>query len=154
MAASGCFLVPTLSAMRDCLRWAQEGSLTPTQCQKVLGLGLELGECVQIAKEHGVALACGTDYISRTQHGGNLEELALMHQAGLSVEETLLAATVGGARLCGVDQRYGRIARGYVFDAVVLDDDPGDLSELKATGVFQAGVPVVAHPRLHAGALA
>jgi imidazolonepropionase-like amidohydrolase len=153
MAASGCFLVPTLSAMRDCLRWAQQGVLTPTQREKVLGLGLELGRCVQIAKAHGVPLACGTDYISRTQHGGNLEELALMHQAGLSVEETLLAATAGGAQLCGVEQEYGRIAPGYVFDAIVLDDDPGDLSELKATGVFQAGVPVVAHPRLRAGAL-
>jgi imidazolonepropionase-like amidohydrolase len=154
MAASGCFLVPTLSAMRDCLRWAREGVLTPTQREKVLGLGLELGRCVQIAKEHGVPLACGTDYISRAQHGGNLEELALMHQAGLTVEETLLAATAGGARLCGVDHEYGRIAPGYVFDALLLDDDPGDLSGLHATGVFQAGVPVVEHPRLHSGALA
>jgi imidazolonepropionase-like amidohydrolase len=154
MAASGCFLVPTLSAMRDCLRWAQEGVLTPTQREKVLGLGLELGRCVEIAKAHGVPLACGTDYISRSQHGGNLEELSLMHAAGLTVEETLLAATMGGARLCGVEQDYGRIVPGYVFDAIVLDDDPGDLGELKATGVFQAGVPVVAHPRLHAGALA
>jgi imidazolonepropionase-like amidohydrolase len=154
MAASGCFLVPTLSAMRDCLRWAEDGVLTPTQCEKVLGLGLELGRCVEIAKEHGVPLACGTDYISRTQHGGNLEELALMHAAGLSVEETLLAATAGGARLCGVEQDYGRIAPGYVFDAIVLDEDPGDLGDLRATGVFQAGVPVVGHPRLQAGALA
>jgi imidazolonepropionase-like amidohydrolase len=148
MAASGCFLVPTLSAMRDCLRWAQDGALTPTQCRKVLGLGLELGRCVQIAKEHGVPLACGTDYISRTQHGGNLEELALMHEAGLTVEETLLAATAGGAELCGVADQYGRIAPGYVFDAIVLDDDPGDLSALAVTGVFKAGAPVVAHPRL------
>src|SRR5919204_1654880 len=120
MAASGCVLVPTLSAMRDCLRWAQEGTLTPRQREKVLGLGLELGRCVQIARAYGVPLACGTDYISRTQHGGNLEELALMHAAGLTVEETLLAATAGGARLCGVEDEYGRIAPGYVFDAVVL----------------------------------
>jgi imidazolonepropionase-like amidohydrolase len=148
MAASGCFLVPTLSAMRDCLRWAQDGALTPTQCRKVLGLGLELGRCVQIAKEHGVPLACGTDYISRTQHGGNLEELALMHDAGLTVEETLLAATTGGAELCGVADEYGRIAPGYVFDAIVLDEDPGDLSALAVTGVFKAGMPTIAHPRL------
>jgi imidazolonepropionase-like amidohydrolase len=140
--------------MRDCLRWAQEGALTPTQREKVLGLGLDLGRCVQIAKAHGVPLASGTDYISRTQHGGNLEELALMHAAGLTVEETLLVATAGGARLCGVEEEYGRMAPGYVFDAIVLDDDPGDLSGLVATGVFQAGVPVLAHPRLQAGALA
>lgn len=152
MAERGCFLVPTLSAMRDCLRWAQEGSLTPTQCQKVLGLGLELGQCVQIAKEYGVPLASGTDYIDRRQHGGNLEEIVLMHQAGLTVEEALLTATVGGASLCGVSEEYGRIAQGYVFDALVLDEDPGDLSALArpgaVSGVFKAGDPLVAHPRL------
>lgn len=152
MAQRGCFLVPTLSAMRDCLRWAEEGALTPAQCRKTLEFGLDIGECVRIAKEHGVPLACGTDYISRQQHGRNLEELVLMHRAGLTVEETLLAATIGGARLCGVDHDYGRVAPGYVLDAIVLDDDPGDLEAFSrpgaVTGVFQAGWAVVPHPRL------
>jgi imidazolonepropionase-like amidohydrolase len=155
MAARGCFLVPTLSAMRDCLRWAEEGALTPTQCRKILDFGLELGECVRIAKAHAVPLACGTDYIKREQHGKNLEELTLMHRAGLTVEETLLAATVGGAELCGVEEDRGRVAEGYIFDAVVLDADPGDLSGFSSpgavTGVFQAGRPVLPHPRLPAG---
>lgn len=152
MAARGCVLVPTLSAMRDCLRWAEEGALTPTQCQKILDFGLDIGACVRMAKEYGVPLASGTDYINRNQHGNNLEELLLMHQAGLTVEETLLTATVGGARLCGVDDAYGRIAPGYVFDAIVLDRDPGGLEGFASpgavTGVFQAGRAVVPHPRL------
>ncbi|HZR93211.1 MAG TPA: amidohydrolase family protein [Gaiellaceae bacterium] len=154
MAARGCFLVPTLAAMRDCLRWAEEGVLTPTQCRKILGFGLDLGGCVRIAKEYGVPLACGTDFISRSQHGHNLEELALMHEAGLTVEETLLAATIGGARLCGVDGEYGRLAPGYVFDAIVLDEAPADLRRLAARGavdgVFRAGRPALPHPRFAA----
>jgi imidazolonepropionase-like amidohydrolase len=152
MAKRGCFLVPTLSAMRDCLRWAEEGALTPTQCKKILDLGLDMGQCVRIAKQYGVPLASGTDYIKREQHGRNLEELTLMHQAGLTVEETLLVATSGGAELCGVAGDYGRIAEGYVFDAVVLDADPGDLSAFATpgavTGVFQAGRAVVPHTRI------
>ena len=68
-----------------------------------------------------------------------------MRQAGLTVEEALLAATIGGAELCGVDADYGRIAPGYVFDAIVLDDDPGDLSAFATpgtvTGVFKGGEP-------------
>jgi imidazolonepropionase-like amidohydrolase len=148
MAERGCFLVPTLSAMRDCLRWANEGALTPTQCRKILDLGLDLGACVRMAKEYGVPLASGTDYISRTQHGGNLEELALMREAGLTPEETLLVATAGGAELCGVADEYGRIEPGYVFDAVVLDEDPGDLSNLAVGGVFQAGRAAVPHERV------
>jgi imidazolonepropionase-like amidohydrolase len=152
MAKRGCFLVPTLSAMRDCLRWAEEGALTPTQCTKILDLGLDLGQCVRIAKQYGVPLASGTDYIKREQHGKNLEELLLMHQAGLTVEETLLVATAGGAELCGVAGDYGRLAEGYVFDAVVLDADPGDLAAFASpgavTGVFQAGRAAVPHPRI------
>jgi imidazolonepropionase-like amidohydrolase len=157
MAERGCFLVPTLSAMRDCLRWAEQGALTPTQCRKILDLGLDLGACVRLAKEYGVPLASGTDYISREQHGRNLEELTLMREAGLTVEETLLVATAGGAELCGVAGEHGRIAPGYVFDAAVLDDDPGDLSGFAepgaVTGVFQGGRAVVPHPRIREAGL-
>ena len=152
MVERGCFLVPTLSAMRDCLRWANEGALTPTQCKKILDFNLDIGECVRIAKEYGVPLASGTDYIKREQHGRNLEELTLMHQAGLTVEETLLVATSGGAELCGVADDHGRIAEGFVFDAIVLDGDPGDLSAFAApgavTGVFQAGTSRRPHARI------
>jgi len=152
MAQAGVWLVPTLSAMRDCLAWARSGRLDPVKAKKVLDLGLQLGECVRIAKEYGVRLAAGTDYISRDQHGRNLEELALMREAGLAAEEVLLAATRGGAELCGVADRLGRIAPGYVFDAIVLDEDPGDLSCFRepgaVTGVFKGGTPVRAHGRL------
>jgi imidazolonepropionase-like amidohydrolase len=152
MVEAGCWLVPTLSAMRDTLQWAEEGRLTPPQCRKVLGFGLELGGAVRLAKEYGVKMASGTDYIMREQHGNNLEELLLMRQAGLTVEETLLAATIRGAELCGVDDVYGRIAPGYVFDAIVLETDPGDLSGFASpgavTGVFKAGEAVVQHERV------
>ena len=157
MAERGCWLVPTLAAMRDCLRFAEEGAFTPTQCRKVLELDLELGACVRVAKEHGVRLASGTDYITRRQHGRNLEELALMREAGLTPAEALLAATAGGAELCGVHDRSGRIAPGYLFDAILLDADPGDLSCFHepgaVTGVFKGGVVIVPHPQLAAQGL-
>ncbi len=154
MAKAGCFLVPTLSAMRDTLRWATEGTLTPAQCAKILAFGLDIGQCVRIAKDYGVKLASGTDYITRAQHGSNLEEVRLMHEAGLTVEEALLAATAGGAELCGVEADHGRIAEGYVFDAIVLERDPGDLASFGqpgvVSGVFQSGRAAVPHPRLPA----
>jgi imidazolonepropionase-like amidohydrolase len=150
MAERGCWLVPTLSAMRDVLAWARDGRLTPTQSRKILDFGLDLGEAVRIAREYGVKLAVGTDYISREQHGRNLEEIVLMRRAGLTPEEALLAATIGGAELCGVAHERGRIAPGYLFDAVVLEDDPGDLSLFEHPGavrqVYKAGVPVVSEP--------
>lgn len=158
MAKDGCWLVPTLSAMRDTLLWAETGRLTPPQCRKILAFGLELGGAVRLAREHGVKMAIGTDYIMREQHGKNLEELALMRQAGMTAEEVLLAATIGGAELCGVDADYGRIAPGYVFDAILLDKDPGDLSAFGSpglvTGVFKAGRAEVVHERFADAGLA
>jgi imidazolonepropionase-like amidohydrolase len=99
-----------------------------------------------------VKIALGTDYVERNQHGRNLEEILLMHQAGLTPTEALVAATAAGAELCGVDDRLGRIAPGYLFDAIVLDRDPSDLTIFaepgSVTGVFKGGVPAVVHPRL------
>jgi len=152
MAERGCWLVPTLSAMRDVLDWARDGKLTPAQSRKILGFGLDFGDCVRLTRAYGVRVAAGTDYISREQHGRNLEELALLHGAGLTVEEALLAGTAWGAELCGVSDAVGRIAAGRRFDAIVLDEDPGDLSRFGqpgvVTGVFKAGAPAVRHPRL------
>jgi imidazolonepropionase-like amidohydrolase len=152
MAAAGTWLVPTLSILRDDVRWAEEGLLPANQCQKILDLAIDFGGAVRLAKEHGVRMAAGTDYITADQHGHNLEELALMHRAGLTVEEALLAGTRGGAELCGVADDYGRIAPGYVFDAIVLDEDPGDLSRFGepdlVQGVFKSGNPVVRHARM------
>jgi imidazolonepropionase-like amidohydrolase len=152
MAEHGTWLVPTLSILRDDVRWAEEGLLPPNQCQKILDLEIDFGAAVALAKEHGVRIAAGTDYITADQHGHNLEELALMHRAGLTVEEALLAGTAGGAELCDVAGSHGRIAPGYVFDAIVLDEDPGDLSRFGepdlVRGVFKSGAPVVPHERL------
>jgi imidazolonepropionase-like amidohydrolase len=159
MAASGCWLVPTLAAMRDIADWgegAASGEDNPLSSRgeairKALEVGPLIGQAVQIAKAAGIRMAVGSDCIFREQHGGNLRELPLLHQAGLSVEETLLAATAGGAELCGVADHLGRIAPGYTFDAIVLDQDPGDLSIFSqrggVSGVFKAGEPVLRHER-------
>jgi imidazolonepropionase-like amidohydrolase len=149
MAAAGCWLVPTLSIIRDLidstLKAYEDKPLAASYAlTKVLELRDSFGECVRIAREAGVRMAVGCDWIDRRQHGRNLEELPLLHEAGLSVEETLLAATAGGAELCGVSDRYGRIAPGLVFDAIALDRDPSDMAVFREKGtireVFKAGV--------------
>jgi imidazolonepropionase-like amidohydrolase len=152
MASRGIWLVPTLAILRDSIVWAQEGALGAYATEKMQTIEPLLGDAVPIAREHGVKIALGSDFVHRDQHGGNLQELVLMHEAGLTVEETLLAATVRGAELCGVADDYGTIALGKVFDAIILDEDPSDLSVFaraeSVTGVFKGGVAVVAHPRL------
>jgi imidazolonepropionase-like amidohydrolase len=152
MAAAGTWLVPTLAILRDVLRWADEpGRMPDYHVHKVRAIEPRLGNAVRIAREHGVPMALGTDFVERCQHGRNLEELVLMHEAGLPAAETLLAATIRGAELCGVADTYGRIAPGYVFDAILLDEDPSDISVFgrrdAVTGVFKGGRMVFEHPR-------
>lgn len=155
MAGKGCFLVPTLYALHEVIRWGEQGGVLPPYAErKALALRERLGNAVEIARAHGVKMALGSDFIRRELHGHNLEEIPLLHEAGLSVEETLLAATRNGAELLGVSDRYGRIAPGYAFDAILLDSEPSDLALFvrpgAVTGVFKGGEPVVAHPRLAA----
>jgi imidazolonepropionase-like amidohydrolase len=150
MAARGCWLVPTLTVLRDLQRWAADGKLPPASVARLREVTPRLGEAVRIARIAGVKIALGTDFISREQHGTNLREIAAMAEAGMSTEEALLAATRNGAELLGVGDRHGRVAPGYVFDAIVLDKDPGDLAFARTgqiAGVFKAGRPVADHPR-------
>lgn len=152
MAARGTWLVPTLAICHELVAWARAGTLPPAAAAKALAIEPRLGEAVRIARDAGVRLALGTDFALRAQHGKNLVELAHLRAAGLPAAEVLLAATSGGAELCGVSDRLGRIAPGFLFDAVVLDGDPGDLECFRApgavTGVYKGGVPVRPHPRL------
>ena len=154
MADAGCWLVPTLAAMKDCLRWANEGKMPEYSAQKARETVPKMADCVNIARAAGVKIALGTDYITGEQHGGNLEEIALAVGAGMPAGEALLAATLRGAELCGVDDELGRIARGYLFDAVVLDRDPSDGTLFAepniVTAVFKGGDPVVRHARMPA----
>lgn len=150
MAAAGTTLVPTLSVYAELDAMARAGQTSASVARRVAEITPFAGEAVAIAREAGVRIALGTDLV---RQGANLGEITLMHRAGLPVEEALLAATAAGADLCGLSDR-GRIAIGQVFDAILLDDDPSDASVFLrpgvATGVFQAGRPVVAHPCLAA----
>ena len=152
MAANGTWLVPTLVVWRDTIALAEAGDLPDYGIRKALDLKKRIGDAVRIAKAHGVKIALGCDYYLFSQHGRNLEEISLLHQAGLTVEEALLAATLGGAELCGVAGKLGRIQPGYIFDAIILGQDPADLVIFEqpgaVAGVFKAGAPAVPHPRL------
>jgi imidazolonepropionase-like amidohydrolase len=152
MSRRGCFLVPTLAIYHELAGMAARGQLNGTAAHRAEEAGRRLGKAVALANAAGVRIAMGTDFGDRDQHGHNLTELYHLHRAGLSVEDALQAGTFAGAQLCGVSDRLGRLAPGFIFDAVLLDEDPGDLSCFcrpgTITGVFKGGVPVLAHPRL------
>lgn len=154
MARHHCTLVPTLAIYHELAAPAAMSRLG-APAEMPAGLASRLGQAVRLARVAGVRIALGSDFAHRDQHGRNLIELVHLRRAGLSPEEALLAGTVNGAALCGVADRLGVIASGYIFDALLLDADPGDLSCFgrpdAVTGVFLDGVPVLPHPRLAEG---
>jgi imidazolonepropionase-like amidohydrolase len=151
MAREGTWLVPTLAVQRDIIRWAERGEVPLYMQDKAREMKRMLGKQVPIARAAGVKIAVGSDYVSREEHGTNLDEIVLLCEAGMPLHEVLLAATVGGAELCGVADKYGRIAEGYVFDAVLLGTDPSRPqvfgSPSTVAQVYKGGEPVIRDAR-------
>lgn len=124
----------------------------------VPGSNLRLGSGVAATRhmiEGGVHLAIGTDGANSADALDMLDAarlsslLSRIHHDGphawLSVEETLDAATVGGARACGW-QRVGRIEPGQLADLVLVDlggsafCPPNDLTNQLLTAARAADV--------------
>lgn len=145
MAESEIVLVPTLAVyeaeaegQKDVPQWLPERS------RRSLESGLRT---VAAAKREGVQIATGSDF---GPSGKNAREVALLCEAGLSVNEALVAATATAARASGLEEKVGTLEAGKVADIVVLDrtqlDDPSVLAQPGACWmVLQHGNLVAGH---------
>jgi len=76
---------------------------------------------VKLAWDRKIAVVAGTDDIA----GLSLpHELELYVQAGIPAAEVLSLATIGAARVMGVDREVGSITAGKRADLVLVDGDP------------------------------
>jgi len=77
------------------------------------------------AHRRGLLIAMGTDAGTPfNAHGDNAQELERMVAYGMSPMEAIIASTAAGARLIGIDDRLGTIARGKEADLLVIDGNP------------------------------
>ena len=92
---------------------------------------------VKAAYQGGIKMACGGD-TGAFAHGENARELELMLQAGVPLEDVLVAATVHGWEACGGDwcgRRFGWWEVGCAADIVALDEDVReDVGALRKVG--------------------
>ena len=145
MLAHETWLVPTLVAPRAVLAAAAAGASLP---QTVVAKAREVAEAhiesVRAAVTAGVNLAMGTDS-GVGPHGHNLDELMLMQECGMTPAQVLAAATSSAARLCGLQDRTGRVAPGLAADLVVVEGDALELLGLRERirQVWQDGQIVV-----------
>lgn len=111
MIAKGTIWVPTLATAEE--DFAEEKF---EKCKAA----------VKMAFEKGVRFAAGGD-TGDFNHGLNCRELELMIEAGIPLEDVLVAATLTGWHACGGDAsgfRFGWWDEGNRADIVALDTDP------------------------------
>ena len=83
---------------------------------------------VLAAWKAGVVLAAGGD-VGAFAHGENIREVELMLEAGVPLEDCLVAVTLTGWKACGGEwagRRFGGVKAGWAADFVALE---GDLRE-------------------------
>jgi imidazolonepropionase-like amidohydrolase len=92
----------------------------------------------------GVPIAMGTDAGNiGTVHGPSIHrEMKMMVESGLTPLEVLRSATVGGARVLGLEDEAGEIEAGRLADLLILDADPlADIGNLvKVHRIIKGGV--------------
>ena len=124
MAQHGTYLVPTLSAGEYVEQAAKSGRLKGLRAEKALAAAAAMRNSVRLALRNHVPIALGTD-AGVGPHGANGHEFTLMVTwGGLSPMESIVAGTLGGARLLGWDKAIGTLAPGKWADVVAVPGDP------------------------------
>lgn len=125
MLQNGTYLVPTLLAPVAVLETADELGMPQTAVDKSREVIDQHKQSIQKAYEAGVKIAMGTD-AGVMKHGTNLRELGLMHEAGMSPMETIVATTKTAAECLEWDNEVGTLEEGKLADIIVTDHNPLD----------------------------
>lgn len=148
MKKRGTFLVPTLSAPRWVLRFAETapGTMLPQAVRKTREVLEHHDANIARAIAAGVRVAMGTDS-GVGHHGSNTEELRLMVGAGMTPMQAIEASTRVAAECIGTSADVGTLEPGKYGDLLVVDGDPlADISVLehgaKLAVILQGGMVV------------
>ncbi|MBI4276885.1 MAG: amidohydrolase family protein [Armatimonadetes bacterium] len=127
MREQGTFLVPTMSGLYNLYRREEAAGNTDFSSilrDEVIG---PHRESVAMAYKAGITIATGTDTL-----GELVQEIEMLHDAGLPPMEAILAATRNAARVLGWEKDLGTLEAGKKADVVIVDGDPlADLSVLR-----------------------
>jgi imidazolonepropionase-like amidohydrolase len=124
MKERDAWLVPTLVAPRDVVAAAAHGrSIPDVMVEKARDISVRHMESFRAAVAAGVNIAMGTDS-GVGPHGGNLRELALMVEGGMTALQAITASTLAPARLLRREHEIGTVEVGKLADVVVVRGDP------------------------------
>src|SRR5881275_3252586 len=124
MVQHGTYLVPTLSAAEAVERAAKTGVLKGLRAEKALAAAAAVRRSIKLAVANKIQIALGTD-AGVVPHGTNAREFFLMCDwGGMTPMESIMAGTMGGAKLLGWDKNLGSLTPGKWADIVAVSGDP------------------------------
>jgi len=147
MLADDVPLVPTLGP-GDMIEKAADFGVPEFIIEKSLQIRGPHIESLAMAKQAGILIGMGADCgTPLLPHGSNLIELVSLVQNGFAPAEALMAGTLNGARILGLDHELGSIVEGKLADLVVAGGNPLDDIGLltrpeNIAWVFKDGNPV------------
>jgi len=145
---TGAWYVPTLSTVngyRERLA-ADPNAYPPDVLEKVQWRISVTGRALEKAVPAGVNIAFGTD-AGVSKHGRNADEFELMVEHGMTPTTAIAAATVGAAKLLGLEGEIGALKPGMAADIIAVDGDPlADVRVLKKIPFVMKGGKVIAAP--------
>jgi imidazolonepropionase-like amidohydrolase len=137
LAASDCFVVPTLSIFHALA--AGSADMPPWAAEKAHGAEEEALRSLERCHRAGVKLGLGTDLIG-SFHGSESNELLLRAKVGGTLE-TLRSATSINAAVLNHADTLGAIRVGCYADLLVVDGNP--LEDLRLLTDPERGIAVV-----------
>jgi imidazolonepropionase-like amidohydrolase len=145
MQAHGVYMVPTLSALATTAACRRGCGIPDSALEKAKAMIKHHEASFRAAHRRRLLIAMGTDAGTPfNAHGDNAQELERMVAYAMSPMEAILASTSAAARLLGIDDQKGTIARGKEADLLLVDGNPLRKIELlrdrsRIVGVMQAG---------------
>lgn len=139
MLEKEAILVPTLAVIHRLCR-GEEYNAPEWGVRKAKVAQQAHRESILKAKDAGVKIACGTDFLGPplTPFTECAEELELMVQLGFSPMEAILSYTKIGAQVMQMEDQIGTIEEGKLADIILVEGNPlEDISSLKNTSTIK-----------------
>lgn len=125
MRQRGVFMVPTLSALATTASCRTGCGVPESALEKAKAMTKRHAISFKKAHRSGIPIAMGTDAGTPfNYHGENAQELDRMVAFGMTPMDALIASTAAAARLLGIQDQVGTIAKGKQADLVLFDGNP------------------------------
>jgi imidazolonepropionase-like amidohydrolase len=119
------YMVPTLSALATTGACRRGCGIPDDALDKAKAMTKRHQSSFKQAHHRGLLIAMGTDAGTPfNHHGDNAQELERMVALGMSPMEAILASTSAAARLMGIEDQVGTLARGKGADLLLVDGNP------------------------------